>query len=49
MDFREMIEMLFIDLTAEGGLGTIFAIVLLVAAFLGGGLNGIIEALVNLI
>ena len=49
MDFKEIVEMLMIDITAEGGLGTVFAIILLVGAFLGGGLNEIIEALVNLI
>lgn len=49
MDMKHIIEMLMIDITAEGGIGTVFAVVLLIGMFLGGGIVPLIEALVNLI
>lgn len=49
MDMKHIIEMLMIDITAEGGIGTVFAVVLLIGMFLGGGIIPLIEALVNLI
>lgn len=49
MDFKQLIEMLMIDITAEGGLGTVFAITLLIGMFLGGGILPLIEALANMI
>lgn len=49
MELKHVIEMLMIDITAEGCIGTIFALGLLIATFLGGGINPLIEALVNLI
>jgi len=49
MDMKHIIEMLMIDITAEGGIGTVFAVVLLIGMFLGGGIIPLIEALANLI
>lgn len=49
MDLEHVIEMLMIDITAEGGIGTVFAIVLLLGMFLGGGIIPLIEALASMI
>lgn len=49
MDFKHVIEMLMIDITAEGGIGTVFAVVFLIGMLLGGGVLPLLEALVNMI
>ena len=49
MDLKDIIAMLTIDVTAEGSIGTVFAITLLIGIFMGGGILPIIELLVNMI
>lgn len=45
MELKDVIEKLLLDETAEGGIATIAAIVLMLLAVLGGGMYPVIEAL----
>ena len=49
MDLEHIIEMLMVDITAEGALGIVFSLLLLMGMFFGGGLLPLIEALANIV
>lgn len=47
MDIKDVVEMLTIEITAEGALGTAAAVALIIAMIWGGGLLPILDALIS--
>lgn len=47
MELKDVIEMITIDITAEGAIGTICALLLLIGMFFGGGLEPILDVLIG--
>lgn len=47
MEIKDVVEMLTIEITAEGAIGTAAAVILIVAMFFGGGLVPILDALIG--